>query len=329
MNDTPSCTLTIRVSRGDLPFLARTIPHIVRQCNYPFAERILFMDTAPLYRRYEGRKGIGTLDDLRSLCRQLIADGVMDSVLEIDNSEPCRERLYEKHLSRPIRETHDYRGAPILGPMYVFEMAQSEFFLHFDSDMMLYQDPERNWIREGIDLMRQVPEVLCVLPLCGPPTADGSRPEERGIWARDPRGFYRFKTFTNRVFLTERRRFNAFLPLRPYCLPWRYRVRRMWSGSAFPNSDRPRQWGWRDRVRSLRSDKSAARQWEYMVGKRLEETCFVRADLDSPAAWTLHPLDRSDKFFEALPFLIEQVEEGWFPPEQAGHFDLNLALYHC
>jgi hypothetical protein len=41
----------------------------------------------------------------------------------------------------------------------------------------------------------------------------------------------------------------------------------------------------------------------------------------------LHPKDRSPKFIQALPHIIEQVEAGAFPAQQAGHYDFISELW--
>jgi hypothetical protein len=61
-----------------------------------------------------------------------------------------------------------------------------------------------------------------------------------------------------------------------------------------------------------------------MVSQRLSETGFMRADLASGEAWTLHTPDHGNAFLEALPRIIKYVEMGWHPSVQAGDFDLQL-----
>jgi hypothetical protein len=67
--------------------------------------------------------------------------------------------------------------------------------------------------------------------------------------------------------------------------------------------------------------------WEKMVTESLREKSFVRADLDSSEAWCLHPNDHGLNFVIALPKIIERVEAGWYPPEQAGYYDLKLGTW--
>src|SRR5262245_24317376 len=101
------CTLDILVSRPDLGFIRLTVPHIVRGCRFPFRRRRLLVDTAPLSGQYAGRPGIGTMDELRSVCGALRLAGVVDTVEEIDYSEPLRRKIMTSHFGDATVPTHD------------------------------------------------------------------------------------------------------------------------------------------------------------------------------------------------------------------------------
>jgi len=303
--DAASCDLSILVSRIDTRFMLQTIPHLVRACRFPFARRVLVVDTAPLGRRYARRPGIGTAEELRACCTQLVEAGIMDTVAPIDYSPQYRRRMYRKHFAGPMRQTHSNGGYPILGSIFAVEESRADFLVHFDSDILLHQDPGFSWIEEGIRLLRQHPDIVAVLPRSGPPSPDGRlrQQEERGErYERDPRGLYAFKTFTSRVFLIDRRRFERVLPLRP----------------RMPVTDL---------LRNYLTARNTMPEWEVMVGYRLPETGMVRADLSSPQAWTLHPEDRGERFEAALPALIARIEAGNFPQGQGGYYDLLLDLW--
>jgi hypothetical protein len=64
-----------------------------------------------------------------------------------------------------------------------------------------------------------------------------------------------------------------------------------------------------------------------MISKKLERTDYFRATLANSKAWTLHPIDRSPQFIQALPDIIDKVEAGIYPPQQAGHYDLISKLW--
>ncbi len=305
----PSCTLSILVARTDLPFMMHTIPHLVRMSNFPFSQRVLTVDTAPLSGDKVGRPGIGTMSELRACCDQLLSAGVVDKVNEIDYSPAYRDRVYRKHFGSPIRFTHNWKGYPILGTIFTIEEAQSDYMLHFDSDMMLHQQSDYSWVEEGMKLMQQHPEVMSVRPLTGPPTQDGSM-YQRFPYEQDPDGFYRFKFFGSRVYLIDRKRFDQLLPLP---ILWRPYRKKFLGQLPVP-------------IQTLLNNltgKGALDSWEIMVSRRLEQSEYVRAVADSPKAWTVHPTDRSPEFIKALPKIIEKVEAGWYPPEQAGQYDLQ------
>jgi hypothetical protein len=64
-------------------------------------------------------------------------------------------------------------------------------------------------------------------------------------------------------------------------------------------------------------------KWEIMVSNRLRETPYFRIDLDTCSAWAVHSSYTHDQVFvKNLPRIIEKIESGWYPPEQAGHYDL-------
>lgn len=83
MTTQPSCTLSINVAVPDLPFLELTISHLVRSCDYPFRERMLIVDTAPLVSRYRKDPKIGNLEQLLELCGRLKDSNVVDEVKEV------------------------------------------------------------------------------------------------------------------------------------------------------------------------------------------------------------------------------------------------------
>jgi hypothetical protein len=295
------CELSILVARTDTRFMLQTIPHLVRACRYPFERRILLVDDAPLGTVYRERPGLGTLEELRHCCQLLIDRGVVDAAVPIDYSWRSRMSAYFSTFGYPFRSTHDLRGYPVLGSIQGVERASADYVVHFDSDMLLYQERGFDWIKRGIDLLEQSPDLLAVLPRSGPPSVGGGllQQDQTGeSFTRRP-GLFLFKTFTSRVFLMDRRRYRALLPLSP------------------PLGRK----GFRD---LLLQRAVPLPEWERMIGWRLAETETFRADLDTDKAWTLHPNCRGPIFEEALPELIRRVEAGEFPPAQGGFYDLLL-----
>jgi hypothetical protein len=309
--NSPSCSLSILVARTDIPFMMHTIPHLVKMCNFPFAQRLLAVDTAPLSGDKVNRPGVGTMEQLRDYCSQLLAAGVVDKVVDIDYSETYQRQVYRKHFGTDrIRQTHNYKGYPILGTIFSLEAVPGDYVLHFDSDMMLHQQPDYNWIEAAIALHQDHPEVVFTRPLAGPPTEDGQLLQERESYGQSD-GFHHFKTFGSRAYLINRQRFDQLLPL-----PILWRSYKNKAFNALPTSLKTQI--------NYATGKGKLDSWEIMVTQQLQRADWLRANLDSPKAWTLHPNERRPEFLQALPALIAKVETGWYPPEQAGHYDLKL-----
>lgn len=308
----PSCSLSILVARTDIPFMMHTIPHLVKMCNFPFSQRLLAVDTAPLSGDKVNRPGIGTLEQVREYCSQLLKSGIVDKVVDINYDPEYRCQVYQKHLGNgKIQPTHNYKGYPILGTIFSLEEPTGDYLLHFDSDMMLYQQSDYSWIEAGIELLKNHPEVMAVRPLGGPPAEDGKLYQDKKKYTKDPTGFYKFKFFSSRVYLIDRKRFDSLLPLP---VLWRS-YRNQWL-NPLPIPVKT--------LLNCYTGKGKLASWEVMVSQRIEKDAYVRATMDSPKAWTIHPNTRSPKFIAALPDIIQAIESGQYPSTQAGYYDLKL-----
>ncbi len=294
-----NCSLSILVARTDLAFMMQTIPHLVKTCHFDFMEKALIIDTAPLSDNFRKRPGIGTLEQLRACCQRLLDDGIVDKLIDINYSEDYRKKVYQKHFGCNLRAQHDFRGYPILGSVFSLEAAESDYVLHFDSDMLLYQDSEHSWIQKGIHLLNSQPEVMFVSPLSGPPSEDNVL-KQRVPYQKNLAGFYSFKDFTSRKFLVNRKKLEQILPLKPSWIFGKHRLMNYFGG------------------------KNEMWSWEVMVSNRLKETDYVRADLDSHKAWTLHTPDHGSNFIQHLPDVISKVESGQYPMVQSGEYNLQL-----
>ena len=204
----------------------------------------------------------------------------------------------------PYKETHCFRGYPIYGSFKQFIDVDSKYILHLDCDMIFYEEPKYSWIQEGMKIMEENEDILCVLPKGGPPTKDGTLHQGTTQYKVDERrSLYLFKNFTSRHYLIHRERFLSLMPMKPIWLSWREPIK----------------------SRLLGGGKMLC--WETMVEKALGNSALWRADLMSDQAWSLHPGDRSEKFYNLLPGIIESVNRNEFPEEQRGHFDLRLQTW--
>ncbi len=212
------------------------------------------------------------------------------------------QTLSSIHFGVPYRETHCFRGYPVHGSIHQFHQNDSDYILHLDCDMIFYEEPGFSWIQEGIRVMEENEDILCVLPRGGPPTKNRSLHQGSTPYKVDEkRGLYLFKNFTSRHYLIHRQRFLSLLPLKPLWLSWR------------------------EPIKSRLFGNGKMLCWEAMVEHTLEKSQMWRADLITEKAWSLHPGDRSEDFHQLLPQIIDSVNQNEFPMEQSGHFDLRLS----
>jgi hypothetical protein len=319
----PPVSVWILVARTDVPYMLQTIPHLMRACNYPFAERVLAIDTAPFTGVFPHRYNPGSQEDLKSACQKLVDLNIVDRIVEIDYSPAQVKKIYQKYFGTQqaqqiLNHTHNWKGSTVYASLYCIEASATDYYLHFDADMLLHQDNSYDWISEAIQVMRSNPAIAAIRPLCGPPHPQGKAFHLRPF-IKDERGFYAHKFFSMRAYLIDRKRYAQ---LSPIPLIWKFpplvsrklpapfdKLFFQVEGRLRPNSG---------------SIKGAIESFELMVSKKLEETSFVRADLCSTKAWTLHPSDHSAEFVKALPQLIGLIEQGEYPLDQAGHYDLRL-----
>jgi hypothetical protein len=320
---TPVSVWTL-VARTDVPYMLQTIPHQLRSCNYPFVEKVLAVDTAPLTGDKVSRYNTGSQKDLEVACQRLVEQGVADRIVKIDY-EPARvKQIYQKYFGseqakQMLSHTHNWKGSTVYASLYCIEESATNYFLHFDADMLLHQAPNFDWISEAINLMKSVGTIAAIRPLCGAPHPEGKL-FQPNPYLKDERGFYAHKFFSMRAYLIDR---QQFAKLSPIPLMWKFPPLR---SRLLPPPLQNLSAKIEGKLRHKKSypPQGAIESFEPMTSKRLQMTDFVRADLASPQAWTIHPAKHGADFIDALPKLIQLIEQGQYPPEQAGHYDLLL-----
>ena len=288
------------IARSDTLFIENTLPYLIKLLEKVDGKTTLMLDT----RDPSGVLGSSLLQS--KLCE--ITTKIEN--LQYNLSFEFQKTTFDSRLIRsknklqfnyPFKETHCFRGYPIYGSFKQFIDTEAKYILHLDCDMIFYEEPSFSWIQEGIRIMEENEDILCVLPRGGPPTKDRSLHQGSTPYKTDEkRGLYLFKNFTSRHYLIHRERFLSLLPLKPLWLSWREPIKRRLFGDG----------------------KMLC--WETMVEHALKKSDLWRADLMTDHAWSLHPGDRSAEFYQLLPQIIDSVNRNEFPEEQRGHFDLRL-----
>ena len=298
--NSPRCDLFILSAVTDLSFLQFTIPHQVNQCKVN-GKKVLRIDTSPVSGYYKNHRELAKLSELKDLANNFLNEGLIDEVLQIEYTREFVNAAYRRHFGKEFPETHCFRGYPYYGSILPFEFSDSEYIAHLDSDMLIYQEEGFDWIQEAIEIMEDNQDIICCLPLSGPPLSDEQLHQGSTEYKFDKkRGIFLFKNFTSRIFVMNTARFASLLPMKINWLSWRETIKSKLLGNG----------------RML--------CWEVSVTSAIEKSTFYRADLANKFAWSLHPPERGERFNSLIPDLISKIESGWFPRQQAGHYDLNL-----
>lgn len=183
----------ILVARTDVPYMRQTIPHLIRACNYPFAERVLAMDTAPLSGDKLNRYATGSQEQLDLACQSLLNQGIVDKIVPIDYEPAEIKRIYQKYFGseqakQMLNYTHNWKGYPVYGSFYCLEKSATDYYLHFDADMLLHQAQDYDWITDAIELINSIPTIAAIRPRCAPPHPEG-KAFHPNPFVKDTRGF--------------------------------------------------------------------------------------------------------------------------------------------
>ena len=290
----------IFTARSDLSFLKYTLPALFKISEKGESNVSVILDTG---------NPTGVLGN--SLVQRNLNETIQEiEMIQTSHKFKLIKTQYDSHtiketnriqLGFPYKETHCFRGYPIHGSFKQFSDTDSKYILHLDCDMIFYEAPKYSWIQEGMRIMEENEDILCVLPRGGPPTKDGSLHQGTTQYQVDEkRGLYLFKNFTSRHYLVHRERFLSLMPMKPLWLSWR------------------------EPIKSRLFGNGKMLCWETIVESAISKSKYWRADLMTTDAWSLHPGDRCDKFQSLLPHIIKRINQGIYPKEQAGHFDLKL-----
>jgi len=291
----------IFAARSDALFIENTLPYLIKLLEKVDGKTTLMLDTRDpsgvLASTLEQSSLLEITTKIENIQNKLNFDFLTTSY-DL-RSIRSKNRL---QFNFPFKETHCFRGYPIYGSFKQFIDTDAKYILHLDCDMIFYEHPAFSWVQEGIRIMEENEDILCVLPRGGPPTKDGYLHQGTTPYEVDgKRGLYLFKNFTSRHYLIHRERFLSLLPLKPLWLSWR------------------------EPIKSRLFGNGKMLCWESMVEEALTKSDMWRADLMTDQAWSLHPGDRSEEFYQLLPQIIDSVNRNEFPEKQRGHFDLRLS----
>jgi hypothetical protein len=295
-------TLEILVCPADLGYAADTIRHQLRVFGGQVDEVLFAVDVKP---PRGGRYADGwgdALPALDELLAQLGAEHPNARVVRAQGAPEDLRRLGQRFFGGVTIPSKDCRGSAFEVYFTAFDGARNDLILHTDSDM-LFGGGSPTWVAEAVSLLEDDPGVISVIPLSGPPRADGQLLGQ-SAYTRYPHASpaYRFDVWTTRLALFDRRRMLERLAPLPLSRP---PYKRTW-------------------VKALVNGNPRVGMPEDILKAQVRRRGMYRVDLlgSGDGMWSLHPSLKPPEYLRDLPQIIERVEHGDVPEQQLGHYDI-------
>ncbi len=172
-------TFSMTVTPGDASVVGFMVPHILRGCNYPFARKVIFVDS-------NGQSIADT--KLEKELNKLKKAGVITDIKLVNYSPANIEKLYKKVFGTDFNKTytlHNVTGEKVFQTKVygdkgflsyvesVEDCVETKYCVHLDTDIVVHTRHNYSWVREGLDVIDKYDDIVSVSPLCGPPIRPG------------------------------------------------------------------------------------------------------------------------------------------------------------
>ncbi|MEO8700960.1 MAG: glycosyltransferase family 2 protein [Kofleriaceae bacterium] len=137
-------TAVVRASLFDVPYLAVTLPHLLRQTRHAFAERLVIVD--PEARRGNGEKGDPA--ELDRILAEALAAGVIDRVVPLATGEAERRAVHARYFGAASPVALDDDRA-IYSTLFGLEAARHDAVAWLDADVLMHASGE-GWVAAGL-----------------------------------------------------------------------------------------------------------------------------------------------------------------------------------
>jgi hypothetical protein len=302
----PGVTFQVSLAPADVPHASDLLAHQLRQWGGQVAEILCVLDL----KRSGGRFG----ESWRSRVPKLIE--LVDSAcepypharwIEVDYRGPARQAVGDRFFGGRRPPEKDFRGGPYYSYFFALHEATNDLVFHSDADM-LYGGGSQTWIPEAVAVLRERPSVFVCSPLPGPPVTEGE-PAGSPHATREAFGSlaYSFDYFSTRLFLVDRRQLAALGPL-----PLRRKL-----------------YGRRNLISARVRRASVFDLPERLISDVMQQHGLRRFDFlgSAPGMWSIHPDERSRRFYESVPSLVRRVEAGDVSDPQRGRYDVHETMF--
>ena len=239
---------------------------------------------------------------ISELANQLLKEKLFTSVYFLKPGDEIFKIISKKYLNNIIKSTHGAGATAQMAYWAGIELASTRYVIHYDGDMILYQETGYKWWEEALKRMHLEDNVVMAVPRYSPPTTlTKNLPVYfvgTEIFAKDD--YWVHNWFSTRIFLIDKIKLQQFLPLVTGKIFFELLLRKILF-RAFPLDP------------------------EIILFKKLGKAKSQRRlILQSEKAWTLHPFSKPADYIKILSKILYNVNNNKFPTDQLGNEDIVL-----
>jgi hypothetical protein len=300
-------TLQINLSPGDIAYAALTVPALIEQ--HPEAGRILLVvDTCKPGRtklvnpdlRFPEPQFTQKTEQIEAIATSIANNYNNCDVYVLRPGDAIIQQLGDRYLGGWYYNTHDYGGCANMAYWLGFEFPTTRYVLHYDGDMLLFQEPGYSWTEEAIRLLQENKQAVAACPRYNTPFshADESPSYRHGVPFERVKDGWLDTFFSTRCLLIDKERMQKYLPL----LSGRILIETL-------------------AVKYL--NRGYPRSPEIIMYRKIGGNNGRRLILNSYKSWTMHPHSKPPEYIANLPAIMKLVHAGVYPE---GHTDENFEL---
>ncbi|WP_158992210.1 hypothetical protein [Mucilaginibacter sp. L196] len=293
-------SLLINLSAGDAAYGYLTVKALAEAHRQTVKDIVIVIDSikapyATFYdhaKRYAEPRYSENIRLITEAAYKLKDEGLADKIIELKTGDPSIKKLAAQFFKNRLKDTHDFRGAPITAYMVGLANCDTKYVVRYDGDIVLHQLPGTDWILEGIKNLETEKGIIAVSPCPSPQKST------------DPAGekFTDIHWFSTRCLLLNKELLMQQRPL----IDIKY---------------------WPELTARRILKRTYPPAFESIITKSLKNKLFKTRYLVQEDAWFIHPEDKGKLFLELLPGIIKNVKAGKFPQIQAGNETVDLPAW--
>lgn len=357
-------TFQINICPGDIAYAHLTVPPLVEMYRSACAEVLAVVDYCPpqatqfvnAAKRFPAAEFNRRVTALEQMVTEWQQANLFDRVIELRPDSDRFQVLSQKYLQGIVQETHDGFGHALMSYLTALEEPETDYVLHFDSDILMYSEPGTHWLEEAVEQLQNRGDLLAVSPRITPPHPQVNAPSEAtpaipnhpesgwlSTWqVQKVEGGWLSDWISNRCFLLDRQRLQKMGHLIPdhafhrsrrharihhWARQW---ANSRWLGSLGDLSQLQPGDGFTLRLQNAIKHHLLPvypQPPEVMLHERMREQRLKCLYLSRGDTWYVHPTTKPPEFIALLPPIVEAISAGDYPIEQVNFSEIRLAYW--